>query len=193
MYQGLERIRKEWSRVDKGCAICQFINGHSLNIQWIAATRTLEKECSHELLDEVEFFFVPTVVFLEFLNIIGLMSRQGQSARKLFSPLLAAVIHTPWQTTHIGIPSASSHSPDPKGIVGAPPELASPCAPAELESIPLLRSLHSVIVSAMAIFVLSSTEMRTCRRRRTHSLNRRTHVQGSDQSSSITTNVSGTD
>lgn len=192
MYQGLERIRKEWCRVDKGCAICQFINGHSLNIQWIAATRTLEKECSHELLDKVKLLFVPTMVFLQFFNVIGLMSGQDQSAHKPFSPF-AAVIHTPWQTTHMGIPSASSHSPDPKGIVGAPPELASPCAPAELESIPLLRSLHSVIVSAMAIFVLSSTEMRTCRRRRTHSLNRRTHVQGSDQSSSITTNVSGTD
>jgi hypothetical protein len=93
----------------------------------------------------------------------------------------------------MGIPSPSSHSPGPKGIVTGPAELVNPCAPAEPGSMPLFRSLHSVIVSSITIFVSSSREMSTCRRRRTHSLSRRIHVQGSDQSSRITTNVSGTD
>lgn len=90
----------------------------------------------------------------------------------------------------MGIPSPSSHSPGPKGIVTGPPELA---AAAALASIPLLRSRHSVIVSSMAILVSSSTETSTERSRRTHSRSRRIHVHGSDQSIRITTSVSGTD
>lgn len=58
---------------------------------------------------------------------------------------------------------------------------------------PRFRSLHSVMFSSMTIFVSSSSDMRTCLRRRTHSRSRRTQVQGSDQSSRITTKVSGTD
>lgn len=91
----------------------------------------------------------------------------------------------------MGMPSPSSHSPGPKGIVTGPPELVRPCAPAELASIPLFRSLHSVMVSSITTFVSSSREMSTCRRRRTHSLSCRIQVHGSDQSRRTTTSVSG--
>lgn len=56
---------------------------------------------------------------------------------------------------------------------------------------PLFRSRHSVMVSSIAIFVSSSSEMSMCRRKRTHSLSRRTQVHGSDQSIRMTTKVSG--
>jgi hypothetical protein len=56
---------------------------------------------------------------------------------------------------------------------------------------PLFRSRHSVMVSSIVIFVSSSSEMSMCRRKRTHSLSRRTQVHGSDQSIRMTTKVSG--
>ena len=70
-----------------------------------------------------------------------------------------------------------------------PPELGNPLA--ALGSIPRLRSRHSVIVSSITIFVSSSSEISTCRSNLTHSRSRRTQLHGSDQSSRITTSVSG--
>lgn len=102
-------------------------------------------------------------------------------------------LRTPWQTTHIGIPSPSSHSPGPRGIVTGPLEFDMPPAAAELGSIPLLRSRHSVMVSSITNLVSSSSETSTERSRRVHSLSLRTHVHGSDQSIRMTTSVSGTD
>lgn len=68
-----------------------------------------------------------------------------------------------------------------------------PPAAAELGSIPLLRSRHSVMVSSITNLVSSSSETSTERSRRVHSLSLRTHVHGSDQSIRMTTSVSGTD
>jgi hypothetical protein len=49
------------------------------------------------------------------------------------------------------------------------------------------------MTSSMTILVESSNDISTDRRRRTHSRNCRTQVQGEDQSSNITMSVSGTD
>lgn len=128
---------------------------------------------------------MPAVLFLQLLYLVRL--RLVRSVNQISNTLT----RTPWQTTHIGIPSPSSHSPGPSGIVTGPFELVSPPAPAELGSMPLFLSRHSVMVSSITIFVSSSSETSICRSRRTHSLSCRTQVHGSVQSSNITTKVSG--
>lgn len=129
--------------------------------------------------------------FSNFSILSACMMREIVNIKTCRKPLVDQ--RTPWQTTHMGIPSPSSHSPGPNGIVTGPAELVNPCAPPELESMPRFRSLHSVRFSSMTIFVSSSSDISTCRRRRTHSRSRRIHVHGSDQSSKITTSVSGID
>lgn len=106
-------------------------------------------------------------------------------------PCLQDTSLTPWQTTHKGTPSPSSHSPGPRGIDTGPPEFVTPVV--ELGSNPLFLSFHSVMTSSMTILVESSNDINTDLKSRIHSRSCRTQVHGEDQSRSITISVSGTD
>ena len=99
-------------------------------------------------------------------------------------------MHTPWQTTHSGIPSGSSHSPRLNGRVTLPsfPVIEPPVSYAD---VPLLRCCHSFIVCSMDSVDASPREEVMPLIIIIQSLICRIQRHGSFQSSNMTRSVSG--
>lgn len=98
--------------------------------------------------------------------------------------------HTPWQTTHSGSPSGSSHSPRLNGRVTLPslPVLKPPLSYVDTF---LFRCCHSFIVCSIDFVGTSPRDEVMSRSIVTQSLICRTQCHGSLQSSSTTRSVSG--
>ena len=99
-------------------------------------------------------------------------------------------MHTPWQTTHSGSPSGSSHTPELNGRVTLP-SLPVFEPPASYADVLLLRCSHSFIVCFIDSLGASSRDEVMSLIMVTQSLICRTQRHGSFQSSSMTRSVSG--
>lgn len=98
-----------------------------------------------------------------------------------------------WQTTQSGSPNGSSHSPGPSGSDKSPSEAVVATVPSKFKDPPRPLSFHWLMTSSIVALVSSETPDSTVRNSSIHSRSCRTHDHGSDQSSSTTSTVFGTD
>lgn len=98
-----------------------------------------------------------------------------------------------WQTTHNGKPSASSHSPGPRGSVTSPSVAVAEAVPSRFVPPPRPRSRQFIMTSSIVSLHSSLRDTRTVRRRRIHCRSWRIHFHGCDQSRRTTMRVFGMD